>query len=153
MTWVSFIFPAPPWLDQDVRASKRTSSSQISSMETPGESAGKPRFCEAPRPSLCQPHYVRLTLSIPGLSISWHWGSTAPEPAFQPLIYPSSAVMGKITPARGPCYIRCPLPPPSLPLQVHSSPSAAPSTPSRHLEGRGAQGEDKQICIQSSSTK
>lgn len=65
MTWVSFIFPAPPWLDQDVRASKRTSSSQISSMETPGESAGKPRFCEAPRPSLCQPHYVRLTLSIP----------------------------------------------------------------------------------------
>lgn len=90
---------------------------------------------------------------FPGLSISWHWGSTAPEPAFQPLIYPSSAVMGKITPARGPCYIRCPLPPPSLPLQVHSSPSAAPSTPSRHLEGRGAQGEDKQICIQSSSTK
>lgn len=29
------------------------------------ESARKPRFCDAPRPSSCQPHYVRLILSIP----------------------------------------------------------------------------------------
>ena len=99
------------------------------------ESARKPRFCDAPRPSSCQPHYVRLICPFPCLSLSWALGSTAPGPAFQLLIYPSSAVMGKNTPARGPCYARCLLPPPSLPPQVHPSPSAAPSTPSRHLEG------------------
>lgn len=59
------LLPAPPWLDQNVRSTQHTSGSQIASMETPGESAGKPRFCDAPRPFSGQPHYVRLILSTP----------------------------------------------------------------------------------------
>ena len=115
-TWVSSIFPAPPWLDQNVRSTQHTSGSQIASMRVP-ESPDSVMLPDLPHVSHTM---LDSSCPFPCLSLSWALGFHSTRASFPTSDLPKQCCDGENHTSEG-ALLRSVSPPASLFASTGSS--------------------------------